>query len=148
MRVGLAIGDYTRVWRTMCYGAVRVVPALLVLLGACGRDSLTCTLLPNMTGLTVELSAQPTGPYTVEVVVPSSSPVSYGYRCDGGPSCVGTRIFFPGLVTAYPTIRVTTALGTRATPATREVKYTDSYPNGPSCEPRTTSATVAAAIPE
>ncbi len=140
--------SYGSSWRRMCRGAVRVVPALLVLLGACGRDSLTCTLLPNMTGLTVELSAQPTGPYTVEVVVPSSWPVSYVYRCDGGPSCVGTRIFFPGLVTAYPTIRVMTALGMRATPATREVKYTDSYPNGPSCEPRTTSATVAAAIPE
>lgn len=128
--------------------APRVVPALLMFLGACGSESVACTLLPSMTGLTVELSAQPTGPYTVEVVVPSSAPVSYVYHCDRGPACIGTRIFFPGLVTPYPTIRVTTPLGTRETPATREVKYTDSYPNGPSCGTRTTSATISAAIPE
>ncbi len=139
---------YTSCWRRTRRGATRFVPALLVLLGACGGESLTCTLLPSMTGLTVELSAQPTGPYTVEVVVPSSAPVSYVYRCDRVLACVSTRLFFPGLVTPYPTVRVTTALGTRETPATREVKYTDSYPNGPSCGTRTTSATVTAAIPE
>lgn len=128
--------------------AARVLPALLLVLSACGGDDITCALLPDMTGLTVELSATPTGPYTVEVVVPTSSPVSYVYRCDGGPSCRGSRIFFPGLVTPYPTIRVTTSIGTRATPAIREVRYTDSYPNGRACEPRTISATVTAAIPE
>ena len=139
---------YTSCWRSTRGGATRFVPALLVFLGACGSDSLTCTLLPSMTGLTVELSAQPTGPYTVEVVVFSSAPVSYMYRCDRVLACISTRLFFPGLVTPYPTVRVTTALGTRETPATREVKYTDSYPNGPSCGTRTTSATVTAAIPE
>lgn len=135
-------------WYGMRRCAARALPALLVVVSACGGDDITCALLPDMTGLTVELSATPTGPYTVEVVVPTSSPVSYVYRCDGGPSCRGLRIFFPGLVTPYPTIRVTTSVGTRSTPAVREVRYSDSYPNGRACEPRTTSATVTAAIPE
>lgn len=139
---------YGHDWFAVRRRAARVLPALLVTLTACGGDDITCALLPDMTGLTVELSATPTGPYTVEVVLPTSSPVSYVYRCDGGPSCRGSRIFFPGLVTPRPTIRVTTSIGTRSTPALREVRYTDSYPNGRSCEPRTTSATVTAAIPE
>lgn len=134
-------------WYGLRRCAARVLPAYFVVLSACGGDDITCALLPDMTGLTVELSATPTGPYTVEVLVPTSSPVTYVYRCDGGPSCRGSRIFFPGLVTPYPTIRVTTSVGTRSTPALREVRYTDSYPNGRSCEPRTTSATVTAAIP-
>ena len=126
----------------------RALPALLALCAACGQESLTCTLLPDMTGLTVELSAVPTGAFTVEVLVQSSSPVSYLYRCDGGPSCRGSsKAFFPGLVAPYATVRVTTSVGTRTT-AYQRLQYTDSYPNGPSCDPRTTSATVVAALPE
>ena len=125
----------------------RAVPMLLAMVAGCGRESLTCTLLPDMTGLTVELSSVPTGQYTIEVLVPTSSPVSYVYRCDGGPSCRGARVFFPGLVTPFVTVRVTTSAGTRSTPHQR-LTYTDSYPNGASCGPRTTSATIAAALPE
>ncbi len=120
---------------------------LLAVVAGCGRESLSCTLLPDMTGLTVQLSAVPTGAYTVEVLVPTSSPVSYVYRCDGAQSCRGARVFFPGLVTPNVTVRVTTAAGTRSTPYQR-LTYTDSYPNGKSCEPRTTSATIIAALPE
>ena len=127
--------------------ARRALPILLAMVAGCGRESLACTLLPDMTGLTVELSSVPTGPYTVEVLVPTSSPVSYVYRCDGGPSCRGARVFFPGLVTPFVTVRVTTSAGTRSTPYQR-LSYTDSYPNGASCEPRTTSATIVAALPE
>jgi hypothetical protein len=126
----------------------RAAITLLVLLAGCGRESLTCTLLPDMTGLTVELTAQPSGPYTVEVLIPTAPAVSYLYRCDGGPSCRGTRIFFPGLVTPNPTVRVKTAVGTRTTLSQRRLEYTDSYPNGKSCDPRTTSATISAALPD
>lgn len=120
----------------------------LGLLAACEGDSVTCPLLPDNTGLTVQLSAVPSGPYTVEAVMPTSWPVTYVYRCDGGLGCRSTRVFFPGLVAPYgTTVRVTTSLGTRATTFQR-IAYTDAYPNGSSCEPRSTTATVSAAIPE
>ena len=125
----------------------RALAIMLAVVAGCGRESLTCTLLPDLTGLTVELSSVPTGPYAVEVLVPTSFPVSYVYRCDGGPSCRGARVFFPGLVTSSVTVRVTTSAGTRSTPYQR-LTYTDSYPNGASCGPRTTSATIVAALPE
>ena len=135
-------------WRVdLRHLAHRAAPLLLAFVAACGHESLTCPLRPDMTGLTVELSAVPTGAYTVEVLVPTSSPVSYVYRCDGGPSCRGSRVFFPGLVTPFVTVRITTLVGTRSTPYQR-VQYTDAYPNGSSCEPRSTSATIMAALPE
>ena len=121
---------------------------VLGFLTACEGGSLTCPLRPDSTGLTVELSAAPSGPYTVEVLLPTSWPVAYVYRCDGGLSCRSTRVFFPGLIAPYgTTVQVTTSIGTRATRLQRIV-YTDSYPNGSSCDPRSTNATVSVAIPE
>lgn len=114
---------------------------------ACGGDSITCTLIGDMTGLTVNLSAVPSGPYSVEVLVASSSPVSYIFRCDGGLQCRSSQAFFPGLIATDIAVRVTTLLGTRTT-AYQHVAFSDSYPNGPSCEPRATTATVTALLPE
>lgn len=119
---------------------------MLMLTVACNGDGLVCILLPDPTGLTVELSARPEGPYTVQVVPSSSSPVSYTYQCDGGPSCRANRIFFPGLVAPLVTIRVTTSLGTRTT-SPRRIEYQESYPNGKGCDPRAFTASVQAEIP-
>lgn len=121
-----------------------LVTALLV--AGCGRDSYFCTAIGDSTGLTVELPSIPTGAYTVEVLVRSSSPVSYVYRCDGGPACRNSRAFFPGLVAPYASVRVTTTVGVRTTDYSG-INYTDSYPNGPSCAPRSSTATVTAALP-
>ncbi len=129
-------------------------PALLLLLAltaGCGSDDLTCPLAGDLTGLTVELSAVPVGPFTVEIGVPAFSasiPVSYAYRCDGGPQCRTRTIRFPGLIAPNFTVRVTTERGVRNTTPPQPVKYIDTYPNGQACEPRSTTATVQAAIPE
>jgi hypothetical protein len=124
---------------------------LLALTAGCGSDDLTCPLAGDITGLTVELSAVPVGPFTVEIGVPiisPSLPVSYTYRCDGGPQCRTRTIRFPGLIATYLTVRVTTERGVRNTTPPQPVKYIDTYPNGRACEPRSTTATVQAAIPE
>ena len=42
----------------------------LPLLLACNPEELTCTLAGDLTGLTVELSAVPVGPFTVDIVIP------------------------------------------------------------------------------
>lgn len=134
--------------RLVCRALIAQVA--LASITACGGDSMACALLPDMTGLTVTLSAVPSGPYSVEVLVPRSTPslpVSYEFRCDGGQLCRRSTIFFPGLVTPNASVRVTTQVGTRTTEYPR-IAYSDSYPNGQSCEPRTTSATVTAALPE
>ena len=124
--------------------------APLVLLSACGSESLTCTLIGDNTGLTVELPSLPVGPYSVEVLVPrstSSLPVTYVFRCDGGQLCRTTRVFFPELITRTPTIIVTTTAGSRTTRLTRAIQYDESYPNGRACEPRVLTATVTADLP-
>lgn len=132
--------------------ATRTAPLLaLPLLLACNPEELTCTLAGDLTGLTVELSAVPVGPFTVDIVIPRSTPslpVSYTYRCDGGQLCRTRSVIFPGLVATDFTVRVTTNLGVRETTPPRPVRYTDEFPNGPRCGPRSTTATVQAGIPE
>ena len=121
----------------------------LVLCVACHPEELVCTTAGDLTGLTIELSAQPVGPFVVDVVVPSSTPslpVSYTYRCDGGPLCRTKMVTFPGLIATTFKVRVTTNLGVRET-TPPPVRYTDSYPNGKACDPRSTTAIVQAAIP-
>jgi len=123
---------------------------LLSLTIGCSADDLTCPLAGDITGLTVELSAAPVGPFTVEIGVPAFStsiPVSYTYRCDGGPQCRTRTIRFPGLIAPNFTVRVTTERGVRNTTPPQPVKYIDTYPNGRASEPRSTPATVPAAIP-
>lgn len=129
--------------------AVRLV-ALGVCVG-CRPEELTCTTAGDLTGLTVELSAAPVGPFSVDIVIPRSTPslpVSYTYRCDGGLPCRTKTVVFPGLIATDFSVRVTTSLGVRETTPPRPVQYTDSYPNGTACDPRSTTATVHARIPE
>jgi hypothetical protein len=131
--------------------ATHTTPLLALLLLACNPEELTCTLRGDLTGLTVELSAMPVGPFTVDIVIPRSTPtlpVSYTYRCDGGQLCRTRTVIFPGLVASDFTVRVTTNLGVRETTPPRPVRYTDEFPNGPRCGPRSTTATVQAGIPE
>lgn len=126
----------------------RLTPSLaLVLCVACRPEELFCTTAGGFTGLTIELSAQPVGPFVVDVVPTQSLGLSYTYRCDGGLWCRTNRVLFPGLIATSFTVRVTTNLGVRETTQPL-VRYTDWYPNGKACEPRSTSATVRAAIPE
>jgi|APMI01.1.fsa_nt_gi hypothetical protein len=124
---------------------------VLLLCAACdSAASLVCTTAGDVTGLTVQLSATPVGPYTVDVVIPqsgSSFPVFYTFRCNGESLCRTNSVKFPGLIANQFTVRVTTTLGTRET-TLGLVRYTDSYPNGKACDPRSTTATVQAAIPE
>ena len=127
--------------------------ALLLTFALCGcrAEELVCPLAGDLTGLTVELAATPVGPFTVDIVIPRSTPslpVSYTYRCDGGQLCRTNTVTFPGLIATDFTVRVTTSLGVRETTPPRLVRYTDSYPNGTSCDPRSTTATVQAGIPE
>lgn len=129
------------------YRAALVV--LLALTAGCGSDDLTCPLAGDLTGLTVELSAVPVGPFTVEIGVPvfsPSPPVSYTYRGDGGPPCRTRTIRFPGLIATNFTVRGTTERGERNATPPQLVKYIDTYPNGRACEPRSKAATVQAAI--
>jgi len=130
----------------------RVAPLMiLVLCLGCQSETLFCTTIGDQTGLTVELSATPVGPFTVDIVVPgstTSSPVFYTYRCDGGQLCRTNVVRFPGLVATDFSVRVTTTLGVLETTPPRPVRYTDAYPNGKACEPRSTTATVQARIPE
>ena len=121
--------------------------ALLVVVG-CDNANLTCPLLPDRTGLTVQLSAAPVGAFTVEVLLAAPPPVpSYVYICDGGVTCRGvSAVFFPGLVPSFVAVRVTTTVGTRTTNRER-VTYVDAYPNGRACEPRSTTGTVLVPLP-
>jgi hypothetical protein len=123
------------------------VMAFLVLPLACRGDSLTCTLIGDPTGLTVELPAPMQGPFTVTLL--SARPgLSYTYSCDGGPGCVGTvRVLFAGVIVPAATIRVTTPRGTKDTPRSG-IRYEESFPNGRGCEPRALTATVRADLPE
>jgi hypothetical protein len=83
--------------------AALLLASLLLL--ACHPEELTGTLAGDLTGLTVEMSAVPVGPFTVDIVI----------------------------------LRSTQSL---------PVSYTDTFPNGPRCGPRSTTATVQAGIPE
>jgi hypothetical protein len=123
------------------------VVALLVLPMACQGDSLTCTLIGDPTGLTVEMPTPMQGPFTVTLL--SGRPgLTYTYSCDGGPGCVGTvRVLFAGVVVPQATIRVTTPRGTKDTPRSG-IRYEESFPNGRSCEPRALTATVRAELPD
>lgn len=120
---------------------------LVIGVGACTGESLTCTLIGDPTGLTVELSSPPPGPFTVEVIPVSSAPVVYTYRCDAPNPCQRvTSAFFPKLIAQQIQIRVTTSVGTKTTNPP-SITYTESYPNGKGCEPRAFTATVRAQTP-
>lgn len=124
---------------------VAMVP-LVIGVGACSGESLTCTLIGDPTGLTVELSSRPQGPFTVQVIPQGSSTVAYTHRCDGTAACSQNTIFFPKLVAESVQIQVTTSLGTQTTTVPR-VEYRESFPNGKGCEPRALTATVRAQTP-
>jgi len=139
---------YGRVLRRLARIGQRCSATALLAVVGCGSSDITCPLLPDRTGLTVQLASAPIGAFTVEVIVSASPPVpTYVYVCDGGVSCRGvSAVYFPGLVPASASIRVTTTVGTRITNNAR-VTYTDSYPNGRRCEPRSTTGTVVVPLP-
>jgi hypothetical protein len=124
--------------------------ATIVLLGGCEADSFVCATIGDSTRLTVQLSARPTGPYTVDVTPnrsTSTTPVTYTFRCDGLPLSSARGAFFPGAVEQHFRVRVTTTVGVRET-RLHDVRYTDRYPNSERCEPRTPTATVPMQFPE
>ena len=100
-----------------------------------------CTLAGCQSGLGVELSARPTGPFRVEVTVPgaTSGGPTYVYDCPDAARCV-PGAFFPDFAPTHVTVRVTTTAGvvTRSFTPT----YRTHSPNGEDCEPTCREATV------
>ena len=127
-----------------------ILPATLLALAAgcdvLGIGSTHCTLIGCTDGITVRLTALPTGPYRVEILVGSGpGGPSYAYDCAGGSACL-QDIFFPELVLNSIIVRVTTPLGTRDTEIANPV-YETSRPNGPDCPPLCRQASVTAQLP-
>jgi hypothetical protein len=128
----------------------RIVPATLLAFAAgcdvLGIGSTHCTLIGCTDGITVHLTALPTGPYRVEILVGSGpGGLSYAYDCAGGPTCQQV-IFFPELVPDRIIVRVTTSLGSRDTEISNPV-YSTLRPNGPDCPPLCRQASVTAQLP-
>ncbi len=106
----------------------------------------SCTLIGCNSGLTVHLSAKPTGAYKVEVfaVSPNQQP-AYVYECSTASNCQ-QDIFFAGLIVSHPFVRITTSTGTK-TVEIATMNYVTSRPNGPGCDPECRQATVNVDIP-
>ena len=104
-----------------------LLAALLSLAAGCdvlGIGSTQCTLIGCTDGITVHLTALPTGPYRGEIL-------------GSGPD---------GLSYTYDIVGVTTPLGTRYTEIANPV-YTTSGPNGQDCPPICRQASVTAQLP-
>jgi len=128
-------------------GAIAACASMFLVPG-CGGDTITrvCTAAGCSSGLTVQLSAIPTGAFTVEAFIDGRPQLQYVYRCDGGIACRTSAVFLEGLVTSRVTLRVPTVQGTR-TVEFPNVVYIDRYPNGRDCDPRCANATVAVDLP-
>jgi hypothetical protein len=131
----------------------RILPAaLLAMTLATGCDTLGVAPDPNCTeigctdGISVHLTALPTSPYRVEILVGSGpGGLSYAYDCAGGSACL-QDIFFPELVLDRIIVRVITSLGSRDSEISNPV-YATLRPNGPDCPPLCLQATVTAQLP-
>jgi hypothetical protein len=100
-----------------------------------------CTLIGCQSGLRVEFSTRPAGPFRVEVTAPGTTPggPTFVFDCPDPARC-GASAVFPDFTPTHVTVRVTTPAGvvTRDfTPA-----YRSSSPNGEDCEPTCREATV------
>lgn len=125
---------------------VFVVPLFALGTPACDSPTGVCTLRGCDSGLVVQLSALPAGPFSVEVfaVSPNQLP-SYRYECDGTSPCE-ERVLFSGLQVSSAYVQVTTPAGA-ALQHFPQLRYETIYPNGRRCGGACQSATVAMEIP-
>lgn len=110
-----------------------ITPAVALLLAACQPilGSGTCTLIGCTSGLEVELSARPAGPYRIEAFVDGAG-ARYVYDCADPAACLGVAIF-SDFTPSWATVQVTTAAGTRRFEV--RPQYRESRPNGGECPP-------------
>lgn len=103
----------------------------------------------------VRLTSVPTGPYSVEVLVPARGTglqhALYAHECAGGSSCPH-QFYFSQLFVSHPEVfrshvwvRVTTIAGSLVTEVPN-VNYVKTYPNGRRCPPPCPYATVTAEV--
>ena len=126
------------------YGASILVAVIAVTsCGPAAPEARACTLIGCESGVAVDLSATPSGAFSVEL-----TPIPGGEatlkECTTAASC-GRSLFFAGVSADSVEVKVTTAAGTRSV-RTRAAYFT-SQPNGPQCDPTCRQARVAVELP-
>ncbi len=98
----------------------------------CGDSTgMLCTLAGCNSGVTVQVTPLPTGPFRVEVS-PLGHPVSFVRDCEDPADCA--KIFFPSFIPEAVSVRVTTASDTVFVEIV-QLEYREFRPNGPRCGP-------------
>lgn len=126
------------------YGGLAVV-AVIAITSCAPRETETraCTMIGCESGVAVDLSALPSGAFSVELTpLPDGAPTLK--QCTTAAAC-GRSLFFAGVATDSVAIRLATSAGTRTVRARAE--YVTSQPNGPQCDPTCRQARVAVEIP-
>ncbi|HJQ35979.1 MAG TPA: hypothetical protein VKB93_02460 [Thermoanaerobaculia bacterium] len=119
--------------------------ATLAAATACSSATAVCTLIGCESGVTVHLSALPSGPFHVEVKPSGASDVRYVFDCTGASDC-RQDIFFPGLITEDVIVTVTVGSASKQTQVSN-LAYESQRPNGADCPPDCRTVTVVAQIP-
>jgi len=129
----------------------RAFPLCIVLLsalvGGCADSVSVCTLIGGESGLLVHLSERLTVPFRVGVtlMLNSEMPTTMTVDCPDPTRCyqyVRFSVFTPESFT----VRVTTAAG-ETSKEFRNIVYTKTQPNGPTCPGTFYSATVEMDVP-
>jgi hypothetical protein len=118
----------------------QLIWALAVIL-SCSDPGRVCTLIGCQSGLTVALTSQPAGAYSVEVYTTGDGP-RFVHQCSGTGTC---QIFFPSFTPSH--VFVDVVVGSATATHERNVTYTVSRPNGPGCDPECRQATVTVSPP-
>src|SRR5688572_25697252 len=85
----------------------------LLALTACKSDRITlCPGLACKSGLTVHLSAMPSTPFRVELVVPDGDQIKLVYDCTGSGRC-SQDVFFPDVTDRDVTVTVVVGAASR-----------------------------------
>ena len=96
----------------------------------CGNSTgMLCTLIGCESGVMVQVTPLPTGPFRVEVS-PLGSLVSFVRDCEDPAACA--KIFFPNFTPGEVSVRVTTTSDTVFVQVV-QLEYRDFEPNGPGC---------------
>ncbi len=102
-----------------------------------------CTMIGCESGVAVDLSAMPSGAFSVELTpLPGGAPTLK--QCTTAAAC-GRSLFFAGVTADSVAVKLTTTAGTRTMRARAE--YVVSQPNGPQCDPTCRQARVAVQVP-
>ena len=110
----------------------------------CGDSTgLLCTAAGCNSGIMVQVTPLPTGPFRVEVS-PLGSLVSFVRECEDPAACA--KIFFPNFTPGEVSVRVTTASDTLVLELV-QLEYREVRPNGPSCGPVCRNADLDITLP-